>query len=272
MNPTKCRSVSQLADLSGRFAIVTGGAGHIGLAIAEAFAESGARILLVDRDAKALESIAAVLSEKHNVDCAWRAVDLEFAEERTEFIQNISNQYPNVDILVNNAAFVGDSTLEGWAVPFASQKLEAWQRALEVNLTAPFDLVQGLAPKLVESGYGSVINIGSIYGILGPHLALYEGTHMGNPAAYAASKGGVVQLTRWLATTLAPKVRVNCLSPGGVARNQDSAFVDRYVERTPLARMGCEEDFKGAALFLASDMSAWVTGQNLIVDGGWSAW
>ncbi len=103
-------------------------------------------------------------------------------------------------------------------------------------------------------------------------MSLYEDTAMGNPAAYAASKGGLTQLTRWLSTVLAPDIRVNCISPGGIARGQDEKFVKRYETRTPLKRMGKEEDMKGALLYLASDLSAYVTGQNLLVDGGWTAW
>jgi NAD(P)-dependent dehydrogenase (short-subunit alcohol dehydrogenase family) len=95
---------------------------------------------------------------------------------------------------------------------------------------------------------------------------------MGNPAAYAASKGGVVQMTRWLSTVLAPSIRVNSISPGGIARAQSDTFVQRYVARTPMRRMGTEEDLKGAIAFFASDLSAWVTGENLMVDGGWTAW
>jgi NAD(P)-dependent dehydrogenase (short-subunit alcohol dehydrogenase family) len=101
---------------------------------------------------------------------------------------------------------------------------------------------------------------------------LYEGTAMGNPAAYAASKGGLLQLTRWLATTVAPQVRVNSISPGGVWRNQPESFVERYKARTPLARMATEDDFRGAIAFLASDLSGYVTGQDLAVDGGWGVW
>jgi len=132
--------------------------------------------------------------------------------------------------------------------------------------------VKGLTPLLRNSGTGSVINIASIYGMLGPDYSLYEGTAMGNPAAYAASKGGLIQLSRWLATTLAPAIRVNTITPGGVFRNQPDVFVERYKSRTPLGRMATEDDFRGAIAYLASDMSAYVTGQNLMVDGGWGAW
>jgi NAD(P)-dependent dehydrogenase (short-subunit alcohol dehydrogenase family) len=107
---------------------------------------------------------------------------------------------------------------------------------------------------------------------VGPDLSLYGDTNLGNPAAYAASKGGLLQLTRWLATVIAPAVRVNCLTVGGVWRNQPEDFHQRYLAKTPLRRMATEEDLKGAVAYLASDLSLYVTGQNLIVDGGWTAW
>jgi NAD(P)-dependent dehydrogenase (short-subunit alcohol dehydrogenase family) len=177
-----------------------------------------------------------------------------------------------IDILINNAALVGTSDLNGWAVPFAEQNANTWRLALEVNLTAPFILTQACREVLIASGHGSVINIGSIYGIVAPDMSLYEGTALGNPAAYAASKGGLLQLTRWLTTVLAPHVRVNSIVVGGVWRNQSALFHQRYIARTPLGRMAAEEDMKGAVAYLASDLSAYVTGQTLVVDGGWTAW
>jgi NAD(P)-dependent dehydrogenase (short-subunit alcohol dehydrogenase family) len=143
---------------------------------------------------------------------------------------------------------------------------------LEVNVTAPFILAQTCAEALSASGHGSVINILSIYGLVGPDFSLYEGTPLGNPAAYGASKGGLLQLTRYLATALAPAIRVNAITPGGVFRDQAQSFRKRYVDRTPLGRMATEEDFKGAVAYLASDLSKYVTGSNLVVDGGWTAW
>ena len=118
----------------------------------------------------------------------------------------------------------------------------------------------------------SIINIASIYGLYGPDWSLYEGTNMNNPAAYAASKGGLIQLTKWLATTIAPEVRVNAISPGGIFRNQSTIFVKRYEDKTPLGRMASEDDFRGAIAYLATDMSKYVTGQNFSVDGGWGVW
>jgi len=265
------RSINKLMDLSGRRALITGANGGLGRIITQTLAELGADLVLLDRPGVPLVEQAGEIAKAANVDVTVRYCDLENQDERQALIKEL-NQHGGLDILVNNAAFVGTSDLQGWAVPFAEQSVETWRRAFEVNLTSVFHLCQGLVPLLEKSGNGSIVNIGSIYGEYGPDWSLYEGTEMGNPAAYGASKGGLIQLTRWLATTVAPSVRVNAISPGGIARGQPSAFVDRYKRRTPLGRMATEDDFRGAVAFLSSDMSAYVTGQNLFVDGGWGIW
>lgn len=264
------KSLAALGDMSGRVVAVTGGAGHIGRAIAGAMIEAGAAVALIDRKPADLAAAAASLGASGSV--ATIELDIELEDQRSLLPAHIAKEFGTVDVLINNAAFVGDSQLAGWVGPVTEQRIDTWRRAVEVNLTAPFHLTQLLLPMLRKSGRGSVVNISSIYGVLGPDLSLYEGTAMGNPAAYASSKGGLVQLTRWLATTLAPEVRVNCVSPGGIFRNQPDSFVQKYLEKTPLKRMGTEEDMIGAVAFLASDLSSWVTGQNILVDGGWSAW
>lgn len=266
------RSIQELMSLKGRTAIVTGGCGHIGYAISEALVEAGANVALVDRSLEDLKAKADMLAAIGGAKINAFALDLGKEEQVRALPEKIAGVFGGIDVLVNCAAFVGTTKLDGWSVPFAEQKSEAWRAAFEVNVTAVFELTQVALPWLKESGNGSIINVSSLYGALGPDWRLYEGTSMGNPAAYGASKGALNQLTRWLATTLAPEVRCNVISPGGVWRNQPDAFTEKYVERTPLGRMAIEEDFKGAALFLASDLSRYVTGQNIMVDGGWSAW
>lgn len=266
------RKIDDLISLEGRVAAVTGGAGHIGRAIAETFAELGASVAIVDHPAAAPADAAKALDRDFGGRTAAIDADLAHEDQVRAVPSRIARELGGLDILVNCAAYVGTSDLPGWGVGFNDQSTVAWRAALEVNLTAPFILSQAAAELLGRSGQGSIINVGSIYGVLGPDWRLYEGTSMANPAAYAASKGGLMQLTRWLATTLAPAIRVNAIVPGGVARQQPESFVRSYVARTPLGRMAREEDFKGAAAYLAGDMSAYVTGQLLVVDGGWSAW
>ena len=266
------RSLKQLMDLHGRVALITGGAGHIGRAMGAALAELGADIAVMDQDAQACAEVSHDLAAKHTIRSTPLAVDLRDEIAVKAAPAQVVKSLGRLDILINCAGLAPAQGVTGWAVPLAEQSSETWRMALEVNLTAAFLLAQAAAETLAASGHGSIINVGSIYGLVGPDMRLYENTPMGNPAAYAASKGGLLQLTRWLATVMAPKVRVNSITPGGVWRNQPESFHEKYKARTPLGRMGAEEDFKGAAAYLASDLSAYVTGQNLIVDGGWTAW
>lgn len=266
------RSLRELMDLKGRVALVTGGAGHIGTAACEALAELGASIVVLDVAEKACVDVAGHIHTTYGVPTLPLVVDLAQEQAVRAVPGAVQSHFGRLDILINCAALGGTSPLKGWVTPFAEQSAETWRLALEVNLTAAFVLTQVCAGMLAASGHGSVINISSIYGMVGPDMRLYEGTAMGNPAAYAASKGGLIQLTRWLATVLAPAVRVNAISPGGVWRNQPETFLARYIARTPLGRMATEEDLKGAVAYLASDLSAYVTGHNLVVDGGWTVW
>ena len=266
------KSIKELMNLQGRVALITGGGGHIGAAMCEALAELGATIVVLDVAEEPCIDVARRIHQTYGVETMPLVIDLTDEEAVRSVPESIVEHFGRLDILVNCAALVGTSDLKGWATPFMEQRSDTWRLALEVNLTAPFVLVQASAEALVASGHGSVVNIGSIYGMVGPDMRLYEDTAVGNPAAYAASKGGLLQLTRWLATVLAPDVRVNAITSGGVWRNQPEDFHERYMARTPLRRMATEEDLKGAVSYLASDLSAYVTGHNLVVDGGWTAW
>ena len=265
-------TIKELMNLTGRRALITGATGGLGKVMADTLAELGADLVLIDRPGSDIETLSATLIEKWSANLEHYLCDLEFQEQRTELIAWLKSEGKGLNILINNAAFVGTSNLQGWAVPFEEQTVDTWRRALEVNLTAIFDLCKGLTPLLRAAEGSSIINIVSIYGMYGPDWSLYEGTCMSNPAAYGASKGGLIQFTRWLATTIAPDVRVNAISPGGVFRKQPEVFVQRYEAKTPLGRMATENDFKGVVAFLASDMSKYVTGQNIAVDGGWGIW
>lgn len=265
-------TIKQLINLKGRRALITGATGALGKVMSDTLAELGADLVLVDRPESDFENLAKTLTQRWGVKIQYRGCDLEQKNQRSELIEWLITSGENLNILINNAAFVGTTDLQGWAVPFEEQTVDTWRRALEVNLTAVFDLCQGITPMLKLSDGASIINVASIYGMHGPDWSLYEGTSMSNPAAYGASKGGLIQFSRWLATTIKPNVRVNTISPGGIFRNQPEEFVRRYEARTPLGRMATEDDFRGAIVYLASDLSKYVTGQNLAVDGGWGAW
>ena len=265
-------SILNLLDMKGRTSLITGATGYCGRAIANALSELGSDVILVDHPNTELIDFAKKISEKFQNKATPFFCDLEKSHEIDDFLLQLKNKFNSLDVLINNAAFVGSNDLEGWSTSLENQSLETWNRALDVNLTSCFQIIKSTKSLLNKSSCASIINIGSIYGLYAPDLSIYENTGMNNPATYSVSKGGLLQLSRWMSTVLAPKIRVNSISPGGIKRNQPDKFIDRYVKKTPLNRMGSENDVVGAVVYLASDLSSWVTGQNLIVDGGWGTW
>lgn len=206
--------IRNLISLSGKTSLITGASGRLGSVMACALAELGSDLILVDIVKEKLEIDAQKIASTYGVEVSTHIIDLELENERVGLIKSVISSGAELDILINNAAFVGSTKLDGWVTEFQDQSIDVWRRAIEVNLTAPFHLAQGLTPILSRKSQGVIINIGSIYAHLGPDWRLYDGLNMGNPAAYSASKGGLMQITRWLATTLAPNIRVNAISPG----------------------------------------------------------
>ena len=264
--------VTQVMDLTGKTAIVTGGAGGLGEVIGSTLAELGCTVVLVDINKQKLNETKLRIEEKIKCSVEIEVCDLESEEQRSDLISVFGSKGRNLDILINNAAFVGASDLPGWSVPFEEQSISTFRRAMEVNLVSAFHLSRDLCKYMLEGDSATIINIASIYGQFAPDWKIYDGTDMANPAAYAASKAGLIQLTRWMATTLAPGIRVNAISPGGVRNNQSKSFVDAYEKRTPLGRMADYQDFVGVVTFLSTGMSRYVTGQVINVDGGWGVW
>lgn len=262
--------IRELLNLSGRNVLITGAAGNLGRVIAETFAEIGANLILVDSPHANFDKLIESLKNYPLVSSKIIECDFKNENDRKKLCSLILEKYKHLNVLINNAAYVGDSMQSGWNVPFKEQSLSAWGDAMEVNITSVFHICKELFPLMMISEGASIINIGSIYGELGPDWNLYKETSMSNPAAYCASKGGLLQLTRWLSATLAPEIRVNAISPGGIARGQPTMFINRYINKTPLRRMATEKDLVGALVFLSTDLSSYVTGQNLVVDGGLS--
>jgi len=253
-------------SLDGRVVLVTGGVGHIGSTITEALLAVGCSVMTADVS----ESTA---STDRNPERARHAlVDLADAGAVAGLVDETVEHFGRLDIVVTTASWMGTDKTPGWNAPFAEQDEGLWPEVLQVGVTSAFTLVKRAAPHLAAGGNGSVVLLSSIYGLCGPQPAMYQDTGINNIAGYAASKGAVGQLARWLSTTLAPDVRVNSISPGGIFRDQDPTFVERYAERTPLGRMATEDDLVGPVLFLASDLSRYVTGHDLVVDGGFSTW
>lgn len=257
-------TIAELSRLDGRRALVAGGAGHIGATAAETLAELGAAVAVCDLDADGARATA------ERIGGVAFAADLRDEQATRVAVRDAVASLGGLDVVVHAAALVGTSELRGWSVPLGEQSVQAWDEAMRVNVTSAFVLVQEARAELQASGHGSVLLVGSIYGSVGPDPGLYDGTNLANPVAYGVSKGALLQLMRYLAAELAPSVRVNAISPGGVERGQPEEFRRRYEQRTPLGRMATEADLKGAIAYLASDLSAYVTGHELVVDGGWT--
>ena len=256
-------------SLKGKISLITGAAGNLGKVFANTLGELESNLILLDLPSTDLKSIASTLKKEWKIEVDFYFCDLGNALDRKIFFEKIKSKFESINILINNAALVGSSNISGWSVPFEKQSLETWQKALDINLTAIFDIVQNLTPLLRKSNNGSVINISSIYGQRAPDWKIYQDSEIGNPAAYSASKGGLVQLSKWLASTLGPTIRVNTIAPGGILTSQPKEFVKRYSENTIMQRMANAEDIRGAVVYLGSDLSRYVTGQVISVDGGW---
>jgi NAD(P)-dependent dehydrogenase (short-subunit alcohol dehydrogenase family) len=254
-----------LFRLKGKIALVTGGAGIYGAHIVRALAEAGAHVIVASRDLGKCEALAkSLMAESLQVEAA--ALDLTSESSMRELCRKILDHHGKFDVLVNNAvARAGGDLRHATAAE--------WETAMKVNSTGVFLSCQIFSEPMQKARSGSIINIASIYGMVGPDFSIYQGTRITNPVNYAFAKGGMINLTRYLASFLAPfQVRVNCLSPGGFQTEDTPAeFVPNYVRRTPLGRMAEPDDIKGPIVFLASEASRYITGQNLPVDGGWTA-
>ncbi len=257
-------------DFTNKTVLITGAAGHIGRNYALQVAENGGRCIITDKDENGLSELLSTLPSVLGMEHMPFVINLADSAERQIFINLLLTKCPFLDVIVNNAAYTGDSGKQGWTSPFGTQSLDMWREALELNLTACFDLSQQLHRMMLGREDANILNVCSIYGFLGPDYGLYNELDMGNPAGYAASKGGLTQLTRWMASTLAPKIRVNSVSPGGIYRDQPHEFVERYTAKTLLNRMASEADIVNPMLFLTSKNAGYITGQNLVVDGGFS--
>lgn len=259
--------VQELFDLTGEVAVVTGGAGTLGYQMATALAEAGSSIVIASRDKSSCERAAKSI-ERIGVSTMAIQMDVTDPVQVSSGIDIVVESLGKIDILVNSAGIARTALLD-------TAELEDWREVIETNLTGVFLCSQAAATFMMKRRKGKIINIASIYGTVGVDQRLYEESPGMVPGSvpYTASKGAVINMTRDMAVYLARyNIQVNAISPGGFRAGQDEQFVRRYNWRTPLGRMGGEDDLKGVIVLLASKASDYITGQNLIVDGGWTAW
>ncbi|USK72887.1 SDR family oxidoreductase [Peribacillus frigoritolerans] len=269
---------SNLFSLKGKNIIVTGGLGYLGKECVKGFAQHGANLAIVDLDKTMTESFAIEVAEKYKIKAIGISCDVSIETDIQKMIEQVTTTLGNIDVLFNNAA-TKSRNLDAFFAPFEDYSLEEWKKIMSVNLDGMFLVAKNVSKQMMKNDNGgSIIQTASIYGVVGPDHRIYNGSNFLNreinsPAVYSASKAGVIGLTKYLATYLAQyNIRVNTLTPGGLQSGQNEKFIQSYSNRVPLGRMGLVEEMVGAVIYMASDASNYMTGQNIIVDGGLTAW
>ena len=263
----------ELFDLSNRVAIVTGGAGLLGTQFCRTLAAAGAKVIIADSNQKSAVELAEELGDALAIE-----IDVSNSDSTKNMVGKTLGAYGRLDILVNSAAMDPkfDPQHSGQHTnAFEDYSIDAWNQALSLDLTGAFLCAQAASKPMLAQGAGVIINVSSIYGLVGPDQRLYQRAGQPpeyKPVAYSVTKAGLLGLTKYLASYYAGEnIRVNTLTPGGVFNDHDEEFVKAYSARTILGRMAEKDEMNGALLFLASDASAYMTGANLVVDGGWTA-
>ena len=266
-----------LFSLTGKVAVVTGGAGLLGQVFCQALVTAGANVAIIDLDKRAADKTAATIKKTETQKVIAVECDITSPESVSVMVKTVVTQLGGIDILLNNAASKG-SNLDQFFAPFENYSLQAWREVMAVNIDGLFLVAQSVGSQMKKQGGGSIIQVSSIYGVVAPDQRIYQGSEyngraINTPAVYSVSKAAVLGLTSYLSTYWADsKIRVNTLTPGGIASGQNSEFNQKYSNRVPLGRMGEASELTGALIYLASDASSYVTGQNIIVDGGLSVW
>ena len=266
-------------NLSGKIAVVTGAGGVLGKIFCKTLADNGCVVAAIDKKEMFNGDFATFLAHSHLSDSIVPfPCDITSPTQVKETVSRISLQLGQVNVLVNNAATKTDSLMNFYA-PFEEYSLETWREVMAVNIDGMFLMAQSVGLEMLKSDKpSSVIQVSSIYGMLGPHHEIYDNSSyqdvaINSPAVYSASKAAVLGLSKYLATYWGKRnIRVNTLVPGGISSGQNSDFVDAYSSLVPMGRMGRAGELEATLLLLASDSSSYITGQNFVVDGGFSVW
>lgn len=259
-----------LFDLTGRTAVVIGGAGYLGQPICNALAQYGASLVVASRDTVRCRSLAEELSEKYKTGALGEHVDLLNTDSIRRLYRTAAARFGKIDILINNAYTPVAGSVE-------QTTDELWNRGMEGTAGGVFRCVREVLPYMLENKYGKIVSIASMYGVMAPNPAIYGGSEkIGSPVCYGPGKAAVIQLTRHIAAYYGRRgILANCISPGPFPHTDVQAnreFMQALGEKTMLGRFGRPEELMGAVVFLASDASGYVTGQNLCVDGGATSW
>jgi len=259
----------KLFSLEGKVAIVTGAYGHLGTSISKALAGFGANVILVGRNEQKLKDFVNRNQKSFKNRFEYFVCDVTHEDDFQNIVDKVVTNFGSVDILVNNA-------YKKQYEKFEELTKELWNHALEHTLTHYFTCIKAVSHTMLKAKKGSIINIASIYGFLGTDQRIFAPLGRKSPIHYSVSKGGILQMTRYLATLWAEKnIRVNAISPGHFPPKRGPErpdYISALTDRIPLGRIGQPDDLAGVVVFLASDASSYITGQNVVVDGGWSIW
>jgi gluconate 5-dehydrogenase len=263
------KSLKDLFDLNGRIAIVTGGAGHLGISMVETLAEMRALIVVCSRDIHHCEEVAFTINKKFPGTCIPMQVDVSETESVEQLKKRVSDAFGKTDILINNAYF-------GAGRDVLSMSEEDWKKGIDGSINSVYRLTKVFLPLMISQNSGTIINVSSMYGIVSPNMSIYEGNPFYNPANYGAGKAAILQFTRYIACVYGKNgIRCNAISPGPFPNpktQEHQEFIGRLQQHVPLGRIGFPEDLKGAVALLASEASSYINGANIVVDGGWTAW
>ena len=270
--------ISKLFDLEGRNIVITGSSGLLGSQYANTLSSAGANIILLDIDTTKNEKLKSALVKKYKNKISAYTLDISNQTEVNKTSKKIMKDFKKIDGLINNAAYTSKGAKEKSDNAFGSFEnfpIDIWQKSLDINLSGVFFCSQAFGKIMAKQGKGVIVNIASTYGLVGADQRIYGKSGLNLPISYAATKGAIVNFTRYLAAYWHGKnIRVNTLSPGGVMDKtyQEKSFIKKYSEKTILGRMANKDEYNGAILFLISDASSYMTGANLVVDGGWTSW
>jgi NAD(P)-dependent dehydrogenase (short-subunit alcohol dehydrogenase family) len=264
-------SSENLFNLKDQVVILIGATGLLGRQYSESLSEAGANVVIADLNFSDCKKFESTLRKKFDVNPLSVKVDITKKKSITEMVKKVMKYYSKIDVLINNAIFPEGSKER--STGFENFSLSVWNKVLSVNLTGVFLCCQEVGKVMVRQKHGNIINVSSIYGLTGADQRIYGKSKLNSSPAYAVTKSGILNLTRYLASYWSDQgIRVNTLSLGGVKNNQDSLFIKNYSYKTMVGRMANKNDYSGSILFLASNASLYMTGSNLVVDGGWTAW
>jgi len=267
--------ISRLFELNKKTVILTGAAGRIGSHFSHVLSGAGANVVLVDIDKDKNKELEKIISKKYGTSPTSFASDITKKHEVEQLVRSVLNKYRKIDVLINNAHFVPRKHPKRDA-PFEQYPLDLWNKTLETNLTAIVLLSQEVGKVMIKQEKGVIVNISSIYGMVGPDQRIYGKSRLNSPVSYASTKGGVISLTRYMAAYWHQKnIRVNTLTLGGALDPKlhvNKKFVENYSQRTMIGRMARNDEYNGALLFLVSDASSYMTGANIVMDGGRTCW